>query len=90
MFRGVHYFKAYMLANATGISGLAFARFYLDIHPEARLAVVEENSCVGGVWSSSEQPETPLQARCLISRLFISPTPQRDYMMSSGLKVAVE
>lgn len=37
-----------------GISGIAFARFYLDIHPAARLALIEEDSCVGGVWNSSE------------------------------------
>lgn len=41
-----------------GISGVAFARFYLDIHPKAQLAVIEEDSCVGGVWSSCE-PDMP-------------------------------
>ena len=41
-------------AQYLGISGLAFARFYLDIHPECRLALLEEDSCVGGVWSSSK------------------------------------
>ncbi|KAJ8070314.1 hypothetical protein OCU04_000694 [Sclerotinia nivalis] len=36
----------------SGISGLAFARFYLDIHPEANLVILEEDVCLGGVWSS--------------------------------------
>ncbi|EDO01898.1 hypothetical protein SS1G_04373 [Sclerotinia sclerotiorum 1980 UF-70] len=36
----------------SGLSGLAFARFYLDIHPEARLVILEEDVCLGGVWSS--------------------------------------
>ena len=37
-----------------GISGLVFARFYLDIHSGSRLAILEEDSSVGGVWSSGE------------------------------------
>ena len=36
-----------------GLSGIAFARFYLDIHPESKLLILEQDSCVGGVWSAS-------------------------------------
>ncbi|TGO63002.1 hypothetical protein BCON_0016g00950 [Botryotinia convoluta] len=35
----------------SGLSGLVFARFYLDIHPEAELVIIEEDRCLGGVWS---------------------------------------
>lgn len=33
-----------------GTSGIAAARFYLDIHPEARVTIVEREGAVGGVW----------------------------------------
>jgi len=36
-----------------GLSGISAARFYMDIHPECRLAILEEDVVVGGVWSSS-------------------------------------
>ncbi|KAK5441960.1 hypothetical protein LTS15_011118 [Exophiala xenobiotica] len=35
-----------------GSSGVASARFYLDVHPEARVAILERDHSVGGVWSS--------------------------------------
>ena len=34
-----------------GISGIVSARFFLDIHPECRLAVIERDRVVGGTWS---------------------------------------
>ena len=34
-----------------GLSGIAAAKFYLDIHPECRLVMLEQDSCIGGVWS---------------------------------------
>jgi len=37
----------------SGISGIAAARFYLDIHPDAKLVLVEQDSCIGGAWSKS-------------------------------------
>lgn len=37
---------------ASGISGICFARFFLDIHPECRLAILEQDGSLGGVWSS--------------------------------------
>lgn len=37
-----------------GLYGIQAARYYLDIHPEARLIIVESDNVVGGTWSSSE------------------------------------
>jgi hypothetical protein len=34
-----------------GIFGLQAARTYLDIHPEAKIIVLEKEDHVGGVWS---------------------------------------
>ena len=45
-----------MTANARyvlGISGIAAARFYLEIHPESAVVILEQDTCPGGVWSSS-------------------------------------
>ncbi|KAK0508874.1 hypothetical protein JMJ35_008245 [Cladonia borealis] len=36
-----------------GLSGITFSRFYLDVHSGCTLAILEEDSCVGGVWSST-------------------------------------
>ena len=36
----------------SGLSGIAASRFYLDIHPNCRLAILEEDACVEGVWSA--------------------------------------
>lgn len=36
----------------SGISGIAFARFYLDTHPESELAILESDDCIGGAWSA--------------------------------------
>lgn len=43
-----------MLKNVVdiGLSGIAFARFYLDTHPECRLMIFEKDGCIGGVWSA--------------------------------------
>ena len=35
-----------------GLAGIAFARFYLDTHPECQLAIFEKDRCIGGVWSA--------------------------------------
>ena len=37
-----------------GTSGIASARFYLDVHPDAKVVVVERDQSVGGVWSHGE------------------------------------
>ena len=39
---------------AEGLSGIAFARFYLEIHPEARIVVLEADCCTGGACSACE------------------------------------
>ncbi|KAF4627203.1 hypothetical protein G7Y89_g10950 [Cudoniella acicularis] len=46
-------FEIVIIGSGTSLSGLAFARFYLDIHPQTKLAVLEAGDCLGGVWSSS-------------------------------------
>ena len=33
-----------------GQSGIASARFYLEVHPDVRLIVIEKGSVVGGTW----------------------------------------
>jgi dimethylaniline monooxygenase (N-oxide forming) len=35
-----------------GISGIVTARFFLDIHPNCRLAVIERDGAVGGTWNA--------------------------------------
>ncbi|KAL8703092.1 MAG: hypothetical protein Q9201_003729 [Fulgogasparrea decipioides] len=35
-----------------GISGIAAAKFYLDIHPNCKLLIFEKDDSVGGVWNS--------------------------------------
>lgn len=35
-----------------GISGIAAAKFYLDIHPACKLILLEKDDSVGGVWNS--------------------------------------
>ena len=44
-----------LTAVPPGISGIAAARFYLDIHPNCRLAILEQDNCLGGVWNAREQ-----------------------------------
>lgn len=39
----------------TGLSGIAAARFYLEVHPHCTLVVLERDTCLGGVWNSSEK-----------------------------------
>ena len=36
-----------------GLYGIAFAAFYLDVHPGARLAILDRDSKPGGVWNAS-------------------------------------
>lgn len=37
---------------ALGLSGIPFARFYLDTHPEGQLTIFEKDECIGRVWNS--------------------------------------
>ena len=51
-----------VVANALslGISGIYATKFYLDVHPDCKVIVLDRDSCIGGVWNSSEQ-ERPVQ-----------------------------
>lgn len=60
-----------------GISGLAFASFYLDVHPDCPLLILEEELCVGGVWSASELPLA--FDKSLLNAADVSHTPARLY-----------
>ncbi|KAL9005230.1 MAG: hypothetical protein Q9188_001990 [Gyalolechia gomerana] len=44
----------------TGLYGIQAARYYLDVHPDARLLILEADDVVGGTWSSSRLIHTPL------------------------------
>lgn len=41
-----------------GICGIAAAKFYLDIHPNCSLVLLEKDSSVGGVWNQSRVFDT--------------------------------
>ena len=45
-----------LLILSEGLYGIQAARYYLDIHPYAKLAILESDDVVGGVWSSSNTP----------------------------------
>ncbi|KAL8869774.1 MAG: hypothetical protein Q9174_004019, partial [Haloplaca sp. 1 TL-2023] len=36
-----------------GISGIAAAKFYLDVHPHCKLVILEKDDSVGGVWNGA-------------------------------------
>lgn len=42
--------------RSPGLSGIAFARFYLDTHPKSRLTILEKDAWIGGVWGSGKEP----------------------------------
>ncbi|KAL8916063.1 MAG: hypothetical protein Q9208_008717 [Pyrenodesmia sp. 3 TL-2023] len=41
-----------------GISGIAAAKFYLDVHPQCKLVILEKDRSVGGVWNSERVYDT--------------------------------
>ncbi|KAI4125167.1 MAG: hypothetical protein LQ338_004422 [Usnochroma carphineum] len=41
-----------------GISGIAAAKFYLDVHPDCNLVILEKDKSVGGVWNSERVYDT--------------------------------
>lgn len=47
------------LMRTLGIYGIQAARTYLDVHPGARLVILESDSVVGGAWSSSNRRISP-------------------------------
>ena len=48
-----------------GLSGLAFSRFYLDTHTKCKLAILEEDTRVGGVWSAC-MARPPTSRQCAL------------------------
>ena len=44
--------ETFLTSGHIGLSGIAISRFYLDVHPTCTLSILEEYSCVGGVWST--------------------------------------
>ena len=50
------------LLNGThiiGLYGIQAARYYLDVHPDAKLVLLEADDVVGGTWSSSRLVFSP-------------------------------
>lgn len=43
-----------LVVIGAGTSGIASARFYLEVHPDANVIILERDHSVGGVWSSGE------------------------------------
>ncbi|KAI1615225.1 hypothetical protein EDD37DRAFT_511715 [Exophiala viscosa] len=41
-----------LVVIGAGSSGVVSARFYLDVHPDAKVVLIERDTAVGGVWSS--------------------------------------
>ncbi|CAL5870399.1 uncharacterized protein PFLUO_LOCUS4635 [Penicillium psychrofluorescens] len=41
-----------VLVIGAGISGIFAAKFWLDIHPDSRLIILDRDSCIGGTWNS--------------------------------------
>ena len=71
-----------------GLSGIAFARFYLDIHPASSLTVLEDDVCVGGVWgackanSKSTYSQNDVHSDYTLARLY------NGFWAQSGLRMA--
>lgn len=43
-----------LVVVGAGTSGIVSARFYLDVHPDAKVVLIERDNAVGGVWSSGQ------------------------------------
>ncbi|KAJ5897190.1 dimethylaniline monooxygenase [Penicillium tannophilum] len=41
-----------VLVIGAGISGIFAAKFWLDMHPESRLIILDKDNCVGGTWNA--------------------------------------
>src|SRR4051794_3071747 len=51
-----------------GVSGIIAAQRYLQAHPNCRLTILEQDYCIGGVWSERETvaiQEPALTDHCL-------------------------
>jgi ribulose 1,5-bisphosphate synthetase/thiazole synthase len=64
-----------------GTSGIAAARFYLDVHPKRKVTVIERDGAVGGVWSKGMALVGFDVVRLMIGL-------QRGYTMGSSPKAA--
>lgn len=69
------------LMGTIGLYGIQAARTYLDVHPGARLAILESESAVGGTWSSSKRRISQKASRR--SSQYMN---QGGYTMNSGRK----
>jgi cation diffusion facilitator CzcD-associated flavoprotein CzcO len=43
-----------ILIIGAGIYGIQAARTYLEVHPDAKLCIVEASGSIGGVWSKGK------------------------------------
>lgn len=43
-----------LTTSDVGVSGLSAAKFYLDVHPDCRLSILDRDHFVGGTWNSSK------------------------------------
>ena len=39
--------------HVVGLYGIQAARYYLEVHPNAKLVLLEADDVIGGTWSSS-------------------------------------
>ncbi|KAK0507822.1 hypothetical protein JMJ35_009711 [Cladonia borealis] len=65
-----------------GLYGIQAARYYLDIHPNARLCILESDNVIGGTWSSKRiydafWTQTPVGMAEFSDRP-MSPPPEQD------------
>ncbi|CAG8952777.1 hypothetical protein HYFRA_00009022 [Hymenoscyphus fraxineus] len=51
-------FEVDILIIGAGISGIYAAKLYLDLHPEAKLVILDRDNCVGGTWNSRRGYDT--------------------------------
>ncbi|KAH6675840.1 hypothetical protein B0J14DRAFT_616538 [Halenospora varia] len=66
-----------LLIVGTGVAGLPIAKIYLEVHPSARLLILESNASIGGTWAA-ERLYDGLQSNNLVGMLEYSDFPM-DY-----------
>lgn len=44
----------YSLTHKSGISGIYAGKTYLDLHPHAKVVILDRDNCVGGTWNASK------------------------------------
>lgn len=50
-----------LVVVGAGQSGIVSARFYLDIHPDAKVGILERDHSVGGVWNQGHCRNCPIR-----------------------------